>query len=45
LALTDEDGVEERCRQAAAKHFDLAEIGGIRYREVYRRIESTRTTR
>src|SRR5204862_7370302 len=39
LALTKEAAIEERCRQAAASHFDLAEIGGNRYREVYRRIE------
>jgi len=42
LALTSEAGIEERCRQAAARHFDLAEIGGNRYREVYRRFESAR---
>jgi glycosyltransferase involved in cell wall biosynthesis len=39
LALTSEADIEDRCRQAAAGHFDLAEIGGNRYREVYRRIE------
>jgi glycosyltransferase involved in cell wall biosynthesis len=39
LALTNEAGIEERCRQAAARHFDLTEIGGRRYRHVYQRIE------
>jgi glycosyltransferase involved in cell wall biosynthesis len=43
LALTKEADIEERCQQTAARHFDLAEIGGQRYREVYRVIESRRT--
>jgi glycosyltransferase involved in cell wall biosynthesis len=38
LALTKDEDIEERCRNAAAKHFDLAEIGGNRYRSVYERI-------
>lgn len=38
LALTRETDIDERCRQAAASHFDLAEIGGNRYREVYRKL-------
>jgi glycosyltransferase involved in cell wall biosynthesis len=42
LALTKEADIEERCRQTAARHFDLAEIGGQRYREVYRRIADER---
>lgn len=42
LALASETGIEDRCRQVAASHFDLAEIGGRRYREVYRLIESSR---
>jgi glycosyltransferase involved in cell wall biosynthesis len=40
LALTNEADIGERCRQVAARHFDLSEIGGSRYREVYRRIEN-----
>jgi glycosyltransferase involved in cell wall biosynthesis len=42
LMLTAEREIEARCRMAAAAHFDLGEIGGQRYREVYERIASNR---
>jgi glycosyltransferase involved in cell wall biosynthesis len=42
LKLTDDPEIEARCRRAAAAHFDLGEIGGQRYREVYERIAINR---
>lgn len=38
LALTDDPATEVRCRAAAAEQFDLSEIGGQRYNELYERI-------
>lgn len=38
LALADEPGVAARCEAAARAHFDLAGVGGERYRGVYRRL-------
>ncbi|HYX29555.1 MAG TPA: glycosyltransferase [Pyrinomonadaceae bacterium] len=40
LTLARNSEVEMQCRDTAAKHFDLIEIGGKRYLEVYRRLES-----
>jgi glycosyltransferase involved in cell wall biosynthesis len=31
-------GVAERCRESARKRFDLANVGGVRYRRLYRRV-------
>lgn len=39
LALANEPGIRARCEQVAREHFDLADVGGERYRKVYRRIE------
>lgn len=38
LALRLEAGFSDRCRRVARKRFDLAGIGGARYRQVYQRI-------
>ena len=38
LALADEPGVAARGEAAARAHFDLASVGGERYRAVYRRL-------
>jgi len=38
LDLVAEDEIKVRCRQTAQRYFDLAEIGGKRYQEVYERI-------
>jgi len=40
LKLTEDPEIAARCRQAAANHFDLVEIGGRRYQELYERIGS-----
>jgi len=37
--LVAEDEIKVRCRQTAQRYFDLAEIGGKRYQEVYERID------
>lgn len=42
LKLTEDAEIEARCRQAAADNFDLTEIGGKRYRELYGRIADNR---
>jgi len=42
LALADDPATEALCRNVAAKHFDLHEIGGRRYCEVYERIAVNR---
>jgi len=39
LRLCEEPGVASRCVEAARSHFDLASVGGRRYRDVYRRLE------
>ncbi len=39
LALASDPGIQVRCEQVARQHFDLADVGGERYRNVYRRIE------
>ncbi|HXI74536.1 MAG TPA: hypothetical protein VNG94_03060, partial [Pyrinomonadaceae bacterium] len=39
LDLVAEDEIKVRCRQTAQRYFDLAEIGGKRYQEVYERID------
>jgi len=33
-----ERGIAERCRESARKRFDLANVGGVRYRRLYRRV-------
>jgi len=33
-----DQGVAERCRESARKRFDLASVGGARYRRLYRRM-------
>lgn len=38
LALAAEPGIDERCRAAARRHFDLVEVGGEAYRNVYWRL-------
>jgi glycosyltransferase involved in cell wall biosynthesis len=38
LALAAEPGAAERCAAAAREHFDLATVGGPRYRKLYRRL-------
>jgi glycosyltransferase involved in cell wall biosynthesis len=37
-ALLLDRGVSERCRESARKRFDLAKVGGVRYRRLYRRV-------
>jgi glycosyltransferase involved in cell wall biosynthesis len=39
LRLCEEPGVGARCVEAARRNFDLAAVGGRRYRDVYRRLE------
>ncbi len=39
LRLSEEPGVAARCVEAARRNFDLASVGGRRYRDVYRRLE------
>jgi glycosyltransferase involved in cell wall biosynthesis len=39
LALADESEIAARCRQAARRYFDLSDIGGARYLNVYRLLE------
>ena len=36
LALADESGIAERCRRAAQRHFDLVDVGGARYMNIYK---------
>ncbi|MGH9874585.1 MAG: glycosyltransferase [Pyrinomonadaceae bacterium] len=45
LALVAEPGVRSRCIEIARRLFDLNEVGGMGYRELYRRLESERVTR
>lgn len=40
LALLAEPGIRLRCMEIARRKFDLHEVGGVGYREVYRRIEA-----
>jgi glycosyltransferase involved in cell wall biosynthesis len=40
VMLTEDPQTEARCRKAAADYFDLSEIGGKRYQELYERIAS-----
>lgn len=44
LALTGEPLMETRCIEAARKHFDLSKVGGVRYRNLYRRLEEQEGT-
>jgi hypothetical protein len=37
LLLLDQS-VAERCRESARKRFDLASVGGARYRRLYQRV-------
>ena len=37
-SLRSEDGFAERCRRSAKSRFDLAEVGGSRYRNLYKRM-------
>jgi glycosyltransferase involved in cell wall biosynthesis len=39
LALAAEEGISVRCQQVARAHFDLVQVGGVRYAEVYRKLE------
>ena len=39
LALADESDIAARCRETAQRHFDLVDIGGVRYLNVYRLLE------
>lgn len=39
LALTREPLMGERCVEVARENFDLSKVGGVRYRNVYRRLE------
>lgn len=39
LALTREPSMGARCVGVAREHFDLNKVGGVRYRNVYRRLE------
>ena len=41
LRLAAEPGIGARCVEAARRHFDLAAVGGARYLEVYRRLETS----
>ena len=38
LSLVEGEGVRERCRAVAQRHFDLSGVGGKRYIDVYQRI-------
>lgn len=40
LALASEPGIAERCREVARKRFDLNTVGGARYLNVYRHLET-----
>jgi glycosyltransferase involved in cell wall biosynthesis len=33
-----EQGIAERCRESARRRFDLANVGGVRYRRLYRKV-------
>jgi glycosyltransferase involved in cell wall biosynthesis len=37
-ALRSEPGAADRCRECAARHFDLEKVGGERYLRLYRRV-------
>lgn len=39
LALEREPSIGARCVEAARENFDLSKVGGVRYRNVYRRLE------
>ncbi|HEV2707717.1 MAG TPA: glycosyltransferase [Pyrinomonadaceae bacterium] len=39
LALARDASMAARCLDAARRHFDLRTVGGVRYRNVYRRLE------
>jgi glycosyltransferase involved in cell wall biosynthesis len=41
LILSDPE-LPERCKKAAKKHFDLSEVGGMRYQRIYRRLLETK---
>ncbi|MCI0564710.1 MAG: glycosyltransferase, partial [Nitrososphaera sp.] len=36
--LLQDDGISDRCRASARKHFDLETVGGVRYRRLYDRL-------
>jgi glycosyltransferase involved in cell wall biosynthesis len=38
--LLQEPGVRARCQESARKHFGLREVGSVRYRRLYARLES-----
>ena len=42
LALSRDPGIRARTMASARRHFDLVEVGGARYRNVYRRLEENR---
>ena len=37
-SLREEDNFSERCRRSAKERFDMAEVGGNRYRNLYKRM-------
>ncbi|HEV7903548.1 MAG TPA: glycosyltransferase family 4 protein [Pyrinomonadaceae bacterium] len=43
-ALCEEEDLAERCRASARRRFDLVEVGGARYRRLYRRLMEGRQT-
>jgi glycosyltransferase involved in cell wall biosynthesis len=45
LELARTPGMARRCEEVARAHFDLARVGGARYRDVYRRINATEDNR
>ena len=38
--LQSDGSLAERCRESARNRFDLEEVGGVRYRRIYRRLNS-----
>ncbi|MBD0370376.1 MAG: glycosyltransferase [Pyrinomonadaceae bacterium] len=40
IKLAEEADIQERCFDAARRHFDLITVGGARYRSVYDRVEA-----
>lgn len=45
LELARTPGIARRCEEVARAHFDLARVGGARYRDVYRRINAAEDNR
>jgi glycosyltransferase involved in cell wall biosynthesis len=38
-----DDGLLKRCRESARRHFDLEMVGGLRYRNVYTKLNGSKT--